>query len=164
MPNRTRTEVPPEEPTVDVTSNWMSEMTSGLIELRESQGAILVEIREGQKAVEKSTDKLATEIREELGNSRRAAEALERMAKAEEERLKLEKEDRAERVKQEREDRKVREDWKKRIWESQAFQMFMLGLVMGFFQLVGFGYLVDRLAPENGTPSTLVAPKTPPAP
>lgn len=153
----------------------MSEMTSGLIAMRESQQTILVGIREGQRAVEKSTDKLATEIREELGNSRRAAEALERMARTEEERLTFEKEDRTERkerekeerevrVKQDREDRKVREDWKKRIWESQAFQMLMLGLVMGFFQLLGFGYLVNRLLPASPPQSPLTISSDPPAP
>jgi hypothetical protein len=159
MGTRTRTEVPQEE-AADVTSNWMSEMTSGLIAMRESQHNILVEIREGQRAVEKSTDNLATEIREEMGNSRRSADALERMAKAEEERFKFEKEERAERVKVEKEERKIREDWKKRLWESQAVQILMLGVVLGFFQLIGFGYLVDRIVPQSppSAPAVTAAP------
>lgn len=112
--------MPPGKP--DPTMAWMSEVTLGL-----------ERVSGRQAAVEKSLDQLTTEVRDAAGASGAAAEALARIAKAEEDRLVLMRE-------QAREGRQ----WKERIWSSQPFQLLMTGVVMAVLQLLGVAYLATK--------------------
>lgn len=113
----------------DPVSAWMTEMT------------LLVEQLAGRVgAVEKSVDGMRLEVRMATDTSKIAALALQRIAKAEEDRAETERE-RLEQEKKERlENKRSRERWASRFWESPALQMLLTGLVLGVLQLLGLGW------------------------
>lgn len=133
MPARERQgSLPPTGITEDAASVWMREVTLNMEQL---SGRVIV--------VEKSVDTLAIEVRRATDVSQISAQALERIAKAEEERAAAAKEQN----KLTRENQKLAERWAGRVWGSPAFQMLLTGTVMAALQFMGVAYIMNRLPP-----------------
>ena len=157
MGNRTRTDMPPEATSIPTSvteespfTTWATEFTLGL----ERVGGRLGD-------VEKSVDRMGHEVRDSNVVAGRAASALERIAKADEERNELLKKaeetriaeaKKAEeaRIADAKEDKKIKEEWKKRLWESQPFQLLITGLVLAMFQSLCIAYLANALPSSIG--------------
>ena len=104
------------------------------------RGIEAVESTKGQlSAVEKSIDGMEATVRSSAEVARRAGDALERIAKAEEERNRLA----AEGTKQ-------RADLFGRIWASQPVQLLILLAICGLAQLVGGVFLGEHLSHLDG--------------
>lgn len=128
---------------LDPTNQWMGEVTSNLIRVDERVGA-----------VEKSVDGLSREVRESNSTSMLAARALERIAKAEEDRNDIERDAAKQALAAQKEADRNRDKWLTRAWETPAFQLLLTGTVYGILQLMGVAYLMNRLlgGAGGGTP------------
>ena len=127
MSSRTRGEGEPPS-AADPTAKWMTEVTVGMVTHSGRIGAM-----------EKSVDGLKGEVRASTEAAKAAVAALERIAKAEEERNRNEK-DAA----------KARERWAERIWSSQPFQLLLLGIASAVVQLMGVAYIAHSIAGGTG--------------
>lgn len=128
MPARERTPAGAPE---DSTYVWMREVTSNMEHLT---GRVSL--------VEKSVDGMSLEVRRATDVAVTAAAAMERIAKAEEDRL---REDRARNkflAEQEKERARVREKWIERVLGSQTTQVFFAALLAGVLNLLGLSYVV----------------------
>lgn len=122
----------------------MPEPTSPLPESHQLviRGIEAVESTKGQLgAVEKSIDTMEQTVRSSAEVARRAGDALERIAKAEEERNRLASEQ-----------SKRRDDLLGRVWASPPFQLLLILAIAGIAQLVGLRWVVDNYLPRASQP------------
>ena len=114
------------------------------------RGIEAVEGTKGQlSAVEKSIDGMEATVRSSAEVARRAGDALERIAKAEEERNRLAAEG-----------SKQRADLFGRVWSSQPVQLLILLAICGLAQLVGLRWVVENYIPK---PAQVEAVQPPPS-
>ena len=136
------TETPKPKPTstpLDPIAEWMLEMTAALERLSARVGA-----------TEKSVDQQGIALAVNTSTAAAAANALLRIAKAEEERLVF---DRQQTITKKEEDAaaKLRSDqWFQRFWESQAVQLLFLGVVLAILQYLGVSQMMNELHPPGG--------------
>jgi hypothetical protein len=90
--------------------------------------------------VEKSVDNLISEVRRSGDVTNLAAQALDRIAKAEEDRATGEKE----RNKILRDAGRRSERWFDRVWETPATQLLLTGVVMAVLQFLGVAYMATK--------------------
>jgi hypothetical protein len=142
----------PTTPTpTDALGGWITEVTVGMERMVARQ-----------EAVEKSVDGLSKEVRAAEATAARAATVLERIAKAEEDRFLFMREeaeraaaaaDRAAKAEEKNAARTLtaREEWRKRVWESPAFQLLIIGFVVSALNLLGVGYLAHSFGTSGGS-------------
>ena len=131
MPTAAEHEEPRQPPQrlKDPFSEWMLEVTVQLERLIARVAAL-----------EKSTDHNSTAVIGATAAATAAADAMARIAKAEEERLA-----------NDNDERRNRDAWMTRIWSSNAFQLLLVGLVIAVLNLFGISYLADRMIPAAPT-------------
>lgn len=129
----------------DPIAEWMAEVSTSLANLAARQ-----------QAVEKSIDQNTVAVTNASSAAAAAANALTRIAKTEEDRLKFEKDQAKTRAEQDRDDKINRNAWMTKLWTSQWVQLLIAGLVFFVLQALGVGYVIRNMLP-NLTFSTVPA-------
>jgi len=118
-------------PEQDAVSEWMNEVTE---RITEQNGRL--------QAVEKTVDEM------KMGPMKDAREALQRIAKVEEERLKHDTKIEEERARREKEDGDRRDKWLERVFSSSWFQLLMVGLVVAALNILGVAWVSHLMLPS----------------
>ena len=122
-------------------------------ELPEAQRLVIrgIEAVEGTKsglhAVEKSIDAMQHVVANSARTAERAADALERVAKAEEDRTAEAKEQAQQRV-----------QLATRVFSSQPMQWFIMLVLAGIAQILGLRWVVEAVTTKPGTAPTVAQP------
>jgi hypothetical protein len=117
-------------PEQDAVSEWMNEVTE---RITEQNGRL--------QAVEKTVDEM------KMGPMKDAREALQRIAKVEEDRLKHEAKIEEDRARRESSDSERRDKWFERIFSSSWFQLLMVGLVVAALNVLGVAWVSHLMLP-----------------